>query len=166
MKKILCFAILFLSNSIAFAESSNCSGLEQYVKQNYPTTPTAINELYQCQKTAQGFEEFFTTDLGNEGSYKVSKSSACILLTYIDNSSVPLILVQDKITGFNFIKPTRTGNSSYGSSVMAAIINDVEKTITRVDFDKDKQVARLTKWSHRWYGNSMIYNYNVECNRI
>lgn len=152
-------------SSLLLSTVANAGVCQEHIE--YNIRKFAKSEVYQCRTTGAEIGPVFDENLSQPGSIRVSNSSACISLGYsASNMVMPVVLVQDKASGFELKKPTNVGNGIYGTTVISAFIDAKEKTVTRADFDKQKMIARLTKWKTGLFSNTMIYNYNVACQRI
>lgn len=163
------FTLLLLNVFLSLTVHANtCADLKEFAIQNIPSSHLGTTELYQCKLSSENYGQIFSEESEKPGSIRVKKSSACITMTY--TGIIPTVLVQDSASGFNLIKLDNSGNSVYGNSIVtAAIIDDENDTVTRVDFDKESKTGHLTKWKNGLlsiFGNNMLYNYYIDCQGI
>lgn len=160
MKKILIFTLVL--SSLSAVASANCLNLEKLVNKKFSKV-----DLYQCKKSQQEFGQLFDEDLDEPGSIEVPVSEACIALGRDRADQViPAVLAQDKKSGFGMIKFDTTLNSLLGSTLTASLIDNDKDTVTRVDFNLENKIAHFTHWEMGWLGNTMLYNYTVECQKM
>lgn len=162
MKSFVCLSIFVLSLSVSWA--NDCNGVKNFVKQSFDRKMVGEFEFYRCDQTNEELNQIFDENLSKPGSIEVSNSNACIAL-YKEGGG--RVLVQDTNSGFELLTRSNFGNSNYGNTFFTASVhNEEESNITRVDFDKEKMLARLTKWKVGIFFNKMLYNYQVQCQRI
>lgn len=162
MKFLAYLSLFVITTSVSLA--NDCNEIKNFTKQNFDRKTANEFEFYRCELINEEFGQIFDEDVSQPGSIEVQNSNACIALNKEGGGRV---LVQDKNSGFELLTRSNFGNSNYGNTVFSAFIHDEEQSsMTRVDFDKQRLMARLSKWKIGVFRNKMLYNYQVQCQRI